>query len=308
MPKSFSEKLYLKKVPGMGRILCWLKERCVGRTLRLLAAINVENAMFIKGLKYFLAGFVLILKPSIRVRVIIPLLINVVLLFSIYYIYYYLWLYFSIEFLFTYLTETFSYLEKLFDNNFFKLIIWAFIYPLFIFLAAVVFLFTFLFVVPLFIGTLIVWPFNSLLAKTVEEYLTGEKLQIASEPLLTTFFNFIKWKLTRLWYYLKWYIMLMIISVPIFWFPLVNMIPLMLWFLFIAWSVTLEYSEYTFSNHNYNFFEQRKLLVKKRILSLGFGSGIIIIMFIPLVNFLIMPVAVAGATYMWVEEFAYLAD
>ena len=48
--------------------------------------------------------------------------------------------------------------------------------------------------------------------------------------------------------------------------------------------------------------EQRRRLRKRRLLSLGFGGSSLLMTMIPLVNFLAMPVSVAGATAMWVHE------
>ena len=56
-------------------------------------------------------------------------------------------------------------------------------------------------------------------------------------------------------------------------------------------------------NHGYKGKAQRRMLAQKRLMALGFGSTILIIMFIPFINFLVLPVAVAGATRFWVGEF-----
>ena len=44
-------------------------------------------------------------------------------------------------------------------------------------------------------------------------------------------------------------------------------------------------------------------LAQRRGISLGFGGGVMIMTSIPVVNFFAMPVAVAGATLLWVEQF-----
>jgi CysZ protein len=57
-------------------------------------------------------------------------------------------------------------------------------------------------------------------------------------------------------------------------------------------------------NHGLRFGEQKKRLRQKRFLSLGFGGAVSIAVMIPVLNFLAMPAAVAGATAMWVEQFS----
>jgi CysZ protein len=56
------------------------------------------------------------------------------------------------------------------------------------------------------------------------------------------------------------------------------------------------------SAHNVSFKELRKRLKERILLTFGFGFSTLILTTIPLLNFLAMPTAVAGATVMWVEE------
>jgi CysZ protein len=46
----------------------------------------------------------------------------------------------------------------------------------------------------------------------------------------------------------------------------------------------------------------RRTLRRHRSLSIGFGSAAAGLTMIPIVNFVVMPAAVAGATAMWVRE------
>ena len=56
-------------------------------------------------------------------------------------------------------------------------------------------------------------------------------------------------------------------------------------------------------NHGLRADEQKLCLRKKRLMSLGFGGAVSVATMIPVLNFLVMPAAVAGATAMWVEQF-----
>ena len=56
------------------------------------------------------------------------------------------------------------------------------------------------------------------------------------------------------------------------------------------------------ANHLLHFSTQRKLLRSRRFLAYSFGGGSLLLTMIPLLNFLAMPVSVAGATAMWVGE------
>ena len=50
--------------------------------------------------------------------------------------------------------------------------------------------------------------------------------------------------------------------------------------------------------------EIRQRLRGRPVLSLGFGAATAVLTLIPVVNFIAMPSAVAGATALWVREFA----
>jgi CysZ protein len=56
-------------------------------------------------------------------------------------------------------------------------------------------------------------------------------------------------------------------------------------------------------NQGLKFREMRQRLRQRPALSLGFGAATGLMTLIPLVNFLAMPSAVAGATLLWVREF-----
>ncbi|MCP5459961.1 MAG: EI24 domain-containing protein, partial [Gammaproteobacteria bacterium] len=76
-----------------------------------------------------------------------------------------------------------------------------------------------------------------------------------------------------------------------------------LWLAFSIWMLALQYADYPMSNHGLRFREQRRLLSQRRMLALGFGSAVLLMTLVPILNFLVMPAAVIGATLMWVEQF-----
>jgi CysZ protein len=83
--------------------------------------------------------------------------------------------------------------------------------------------------------------------------------------------------------------------------PLFNILTPLLWFAFTAWMLAIQYSDYPLSNRGVDFRAQRLLLKQQRSCLLGFGSATAFCSLIPVVNFIIMPVAVAGATLLWAE-------
>ena len=77
-----------------------------------------------------------------------------------------------------------------------------------------------------------------------------------------------------------------------------------IWFLFTAWMMSLEYMDYPMGNHKLKFSEQRALQSRQRLFSLGFGGVTMGASMIPFVNFIVMPTAVIAATMIWVDQYA----
>jgi CysZ protein len=76
----------------------------------------------------------------------------------------------------------------------------------------------------------------------------------------------------------------------------------LLWLFFSSWTLALDYHDYPMGNHLMGFKQQRELLRTKRSLALGFGMTTLGATMIPVINFLIIPVAVAGATALYVGK------
>ena len=103
---------------------------------------------------------------------------------------------------------------------------------------------------------------------------------------------------SSLWYVLKWSILLLIIS----FIPVINIAAPVLWFVFGAWVLALNYLEPPMGDHD-NFFNQVIAFARQRKpLSLGFGTGMVLLTSIPVINFIAIPAGVAGATYLWVKQ------
>jgi CysZ protein len=148
-------------------------------------------------------------------------------------------------------------------------------------------------------ANLIAAPFNGLLAERVEKLARSGGSARPDAGL--------SWKdlilsplaeLSKLLYFIGWAIPLLILS----FIPVINVAAPMLWALFGAWMLALEYADYPLGNRGLSFREQRQLLRKHWPLTLSFGGMTLVLTLIPIVNFLAMPAAVIGATLMWVKE------
>jgi CysZ protein len=66
--------------------------------------------------------------------------------------------------------------------------------------------------------------------------------------------------------------------------------------------LTIEYADYPMGNNGLKFREIRARLRRRRLLGLGFGAATAGLTMVPVLNFIAMPSAVAGATALWVRE------
>ena len=236
---------------------------------------------FIRGFKYLLSGFALIRQPGVRLYVIIPLLINALLFAGAI-------IYGAGQMgdLMAWLTAKWQWLEWL------SWLLW----PLFVIIILTVVFFSFSIV-----ANLLAAPFNGFLAQAVEQRLRGaqpvESGGIAALP--QQIIDGIKSEFHKFLYFLIRVIPLLLLFV----IPLVMTAAPFIWFLFGAWMFALEYLEFPMGNHGLLFHEVRSTIRTRRRLSFGFGIGVMLLTMIPVVNFLAMPVAVAGATRLWIENF-----
>jgi len=148
------------------------------------------------------------------------------------------------------------------------------------------------------LANLIAAPFNGLLAEAVECHLAGTSLQGDWRQLLRGIIPGIMSELRKLLYFVLRAVPLLLLLLV----PLVNVAASVLWVLFSAWMMTVQYMDYPMANHHLFFREQRARLRKRPLLAWSFGGLVMLCTLIPVLNFIVMPAAVAGATAIWVRE------
>lgn len=150
------------------------------------------------------------------------------------------------------------------------------------------------------LANLIGAPFNGLLSERVEAHLLGKETDSAPTwlTLVKSLPRLMGSEIAKLLYLAVCLIPLIILQFV----PIVNFVAPALLFLFGAWMFALEYMDYPMGNHGAVFKDVRKRMRGNRRLAYGFGSGVAVLSTIPIVNLLIMPVAVAGATALYVDH------
>jgi CysZ protein len=143
---------------------------------------------------------------------------------------------------------------------------------------------------------LIASPFNSLLSEAVETKVTGAS--IADEPIAQQVRRTLSRELKKLGYFIPRYLGLLVIS----FIPVINVVSPVLWFVFGAWVLTLQYLDYALDNNGHSFADLHQALKLQPLTTLGFGLVVALGFMIPVFNLLVMPAAVCGATLYWSEQ------
>jgi CysZ protein len=233
------------------------------------------------GPAYLLRGLRLITRPGLRRFVAIPLAINVAL-FALAIWWGYGQLETGMAWLEGHLPEWLAWLE------------WVLV-PLFVVTALLIVFFGFTAV-----ANLVGAPFNGLLAEKVEEHLTGAVPEAGGgwKKALAEALPSIWDEVKKVLYFIVWAIPFLLL----FLVPGVNAVAPFLWMAFSAWMLAVEYADAPMGNHDLKGREMRRRLGKRRFTALGFGGAVMVMTAIPVLNFLVMPAAVAGATALWVDH------
>lgn len=238
---------------------------------------------FIQGFGYIFSGMSLVTQKGIRRFVLVPLLINSIAFFM------------AIKVI----TQQFSTLMDHFLGGISWLPDWLetglewLLYPLFAILIIILVYYSFT-----MIANLIAAPFNAILAQKVEAKLLGREITLQDVSMLQVIKRTLSSELRKMAYMLKWLIFLLILT----FIPVVNSIAPFAWMLYGAWMLSVEYADYPMGNHELYFKEELARLKKNKFKSLGFGSAVMLMTSIPVINFFAMPVGVAAGTVYWVKR------
>lgn len=151
------------------------------------------------------------------------------------------------------------------------------------------------------IAGLIAAPFNGLLAERVELLETGSAPP--EETIRAMIPRTVQRELRKLRYFIPRMLVIVILCFFFSFIPVVHIIVPIIGFLWGAWSSAIQYLDYPFDNHRIDFLTMKNQLSDQKGITIGFGGIVGLISSIPLLNFIIMPAAVVGATLLWVRAF-----
>jgi CysZ protein len=233
---------------------------------------------FTLGVSYLKRGFKLLGAPRLRLLVLIPALINLVVAILL------------IRVLFHEFSSMAHWLDQLLPTwlHWLDWLIWL-CYTL-----SLAFFFVYVFNT---IANIVSAPFNGYLSEAVQRQ---QGLPISNQKSLS---SAMLSALKRQFHIVVHCIILSIACLILFFIPIINIFAPFVWFLLSAWIMALQYTDYAFDNNNIDFKTMRKRLRSKGFLSTSFGALVVLLSMIPIVNLLIVPAAVIGATLMYTEQF-----
>jgi CysZ protein len=142
------------------------------------------------------------------------------------------------------------------------------------------------------LGNLLLSPFNGLLAARVERALTGRAGSADATEFWTSVRRTVRQELHRLGY-----IGIRMLGVFALGFiPVIGLIAFPLGLLLAAWLLALEFAGNPLGNRGWDFDRQRAFLRAHRGGFLAFGFSAMGMSMVPVLNFALMPAAVAGMT------------
>jgi CysZ protein len=224
----------------------------------------------IAALGYFLQGLKLLASPELRSFLIIPVLINLAL--------------YSVA-----LVLGYYYMNDLINSfipGWLQWLDWI-LWPLFFICFFIAGFFTFT-----VIANIIAAPFYGKLAAKTLAVITGQAAATAEQPIakvMAAEFKRVAYLATRA-------LPLLVLFV----IPGLNVIAPFLWALFGAWGMALEYMAYPLENEGVLFSEQKQFAKEIRLGALSFGGLTMVGLTLPVLNIVVAPAAVIGATiYMY---------
>lgn len=232
-----------------------------------LPALAVDS---LSGPRHLLLGFRLLLLPGVRGLMLLPLLGNIVIYLSA-------------------AVLAFWGVDAALDRWLPAEWDWSrwLIFPLAGLLLLVFAFFTFT-----LLANLILAPFNGLLSERVERALTGTTLSVETPLAWATVKRVLRQEARRLLYIGVRVLGVFVLGL----IPVVGVVAVPLGVMLGAWLLAMEFAGNPLGNWGQEFTEQREFLRKHRAGMFGFGLAAMGLALVPVVNFALIPAAVAGMT------------
>ncbi|KTD60299.1 putative sulfate transport protein CysZ [Legionella santicrucis] len=231
---------------------------------------------FWQGTFYLLRGIRHLFTKGLKRFIILPLVLNCLMFAGLFY----LISHYLLPYSYHYLNQLPSWLSFL-STLFFIIFILGF-FLMFLSLFTVVF-------------NVIAAPLNGLLAEKTQNILYESFIPI------TSFYQMVLRSLQRQMEFLRYFLPRFLGIGILFFVPLLQPIYPLIWFIFNAWMLSIQYQDFAMDNNLVGFKEMRREVTRNKMRSLGLGCSINLASLIPVINILVMPAAVIASTILYCE-------
>lgn len=145
-------------------------------------------------------------------------------------------------------------------------------------------------------------PFNGLLCEKMD--LHFYQYAAPNRSIYHLIISSIARELRKWLYYLPRFICVGLVCLILFFIPVINVLSTVLLYLFGCWMLAFQYLDYPADNRHCDIQSLKASLKTNKMLTYGFGMGVYVITLIPIVNFLILPLATIAATKLWAERYS----
>lgn len=247
-----------------------------------------------EGIRFVLQGFAMAKSKGIRPYMIVPLIANILIFSTFSY-----WVFVRVEAWLSTMDTTvdlpswLDWLEPIFAGA--DDVLYWILLPVIILVMLFLVATTFTVVVHILIS-----PFMGILAEKAERSLRPINypeltiLQITKRTLLR--------ELVKLRYMAVRGIGLLLLTLIINFIPVVNSITPVLWFVFGSWMLAMQYLDLPADNNGFEFKETLALMKQNRAATMGFGGAVTLATATPILNWFIIPIAVAGGVAFWIAK------
>jgi len=144
------------------------------------------------------------------------------------------------------------------------------------------------------LAVVIASPFLGAYSLAIERHCLGGAPRTET-GLWTDLTNSLAREARKLLYYLPRLIAVFVLTL----IPVLNVAAPVIWLIFGAWTLAVQFTDYPTENRQLPFDTTLEKLRANRAAALAFGGCATVALMIPLLNFLLIPVAVAGGTLLW---------
>lgn len=144
-------------------------------------------------------------------------------------------------------------------------------------------------------------PFSGLLCESMDEHVNH--FRATPRPILKLMSTALSREVSKWLYYLPRLVGVGTVCLVLYFIPVVNILATIFLYLFGAWMLAFQYLDYPADNRHHNVKVLKQILKQKKMMTYGFGLAVFSFTLIPILNFIVLPLATLAATKLWADHY-----